>query len=186
MLKWVSGQWVKYHKSATHVTDSNLPCMVTNNWQKSIVTDNLSDNTCPSILLGSSPTVIQYYPVFRAFPILPDHSLFKIWRVWCHNGNDLGREKKYLCFRVPTDMLWRKLPNLTQKISRNYTVNWPESEENSLTFPDHSPVTKIIPWFSLILKKQDKFPDFPSLSRKINFSLTFPDFPWWWERWCFL
>ncbi len=113
MLKWVSGQWVKYHKSATHVTDSNLPCMVTNNWQKSIVTDNLSDNTCPSILLGSSPTVIQYYPVFRAFPILPDHSLFKIWRVWCHNGNDLGlrQRKKIFVFPVTFLKIFRVSPN---------------------------------------------------------------------------
>ncbi len=73
--------------------------------------------------------------------------------------------------------------SLTRKVWKLYNV-WPGSEQNSMTFPDHSEGTKnIIPWFSLNLKKQVKFHDFPWLIRKIKFSLTFPDFSWWGEPW---
>ena len=64
------------------------------------------------------------------------------------------------------------------QLNGSYTVKWPESEQNSLTFPDHSPVIKN---HSPIFPDSYKTGQIPWLSRKIHFSLTFPDFPWWWE-----
>ncbi len=160
--------------------------------------------TCrvPSYMLRRNSLIFPVFSrqIFPDFPWLRDsysHTNEAVWN-WCEPTLRPWKPPLICSFcerqwqGVRLDIGKSKVPSVARREKsdsgqinfdtkhENLCNVWPESKQNSLTFPDHSTEIKNN---SLTWHKWHKFPDFPWLSRKINFSLTFPDFPWCWEPW---